>query len=479
MDSKFKYHRSFFIFDEEDGGFGTENKPSGHVKVEIKEGRGKLFCQVSNLFDDNGRIQYRLFLLKSDGQQIVPVKVGNIDLKKGRGELEWTFDPYNFGSSNLTYDKFNVVAVLAYYSDRENNNILCPLVAYKGDKVKWRQQLNEIFQQEKINGQMLNQNKKIDDIPKKVTDENIENIHKKQEAIEKGKNQVNTGEKVSKDNTSEEKKAENKKELDNQIKADSENESKANIGESIENNEKTESKPNEGEKAKEENKETAGKESKEPVDEKTVDESGKEKENNLQENTEQEKEKSAKSMGKSYSSYNGSKLFDLYTDETSDNVNLNTNCMNCIFSINKNTDKPQIREFTPEELTKQFDLTFERYTPFLAKRTDYTWWKVKSPVHLNNILYSFGIKIPVLFNPLVLMAHYKYNHLIVGIYRDDIRQKDYIVCGIPAIYWVDEKPFGNACRWAQVEGNAPVYGAFGYWIVYINPKTGKILAIDE
>jgi hypothetical protein len=204
--------------------------------------------------------------------------------------------------------------------------------------------------------------------------------------------------------------------------------------------------------------------------------------NPAQDNAAQEKpvkEKKISPKGKSYSSYNGSKVFDMDTDDDNYNMNLNTNCINCIFVNNKNAPKPQIKEFTSEELTKQFDSVFKRYSPFSVKRTDYIWWKVASPVHLNNILYNYGIRIPVLFNPLVLMAHYKYNHLIVGIYQDDIRQRDYIVCGIPGIYWVDEKPFANACRWAQVEGNMPTYGAFGYWIVYINPKTGKILAIGE
>jgi len=30
---------------------------------------------------------------------------------------------------------------------------------------------------------------------------------------------------------------------------------------------------------------------------------------------------------------------------------------------------------------------------------------------------------------------------------------------------------------AQVDGNVPKYGAFGYWLVYINPNTGEILNV--
>lgn len=456
MGNKLKYQRSFFIFDEEDIGYGTEQKPSGHVKVEIREGKGKLFCQVNNLSEDNGKIQYQLFLIKSDNKQVVPVQVGNIKLNKNRGDLEWAFDPNDINNTKLAFDKFNVIAVLAKYIDLENNYSICPLVAYKEGKVDWRQELNNILQEQKSNVKPLKKFDKVDDISINFTDKEQKISNEKQEDTKDGnpieKQQGEAGNEeiiVENNNLSVEQKPDsenNKVEVENEAGLDSE-------------------KPLE---FLEENK--ISDESK-PVEEIAVEEKPlKDKQIN---------EKTIKANDKSYSSYDGNKLFDMYTDDSKDNINLNTNCMNCIFVNNKNSDKPEVKEFGYEEVTKQFDLTFEKYVPFSVKRTDYSWWKVTSPIHLNNILYKFGIKIPVLFNPLVLMAHYKYNHLIVGVYRDDIRQKDYIVCGIPGVYWVDEKPFGNACRWAQIEGNTPVYGAFGYWIVYINPKTGKILAIGE
>ncbi len=456
MDNKLKYQRSFLIFDEEDNGYGTEQKPSGHVKIEIREGKGKLFCQVSNLSEDNGKIQYQLFLIKSDHHQVVPVLVGNIELKKNRGDVEWVFDPYDINKTKLVFDEFNVIAVLANYTDRKNNYSICPLVAYKDGKVEWRQKLNNILQEEKSKEEPLKQFSKVDDISINVIDNKHEIANKKQEGtkadnpIEEQQSEANNEEitaeinnlldKQKPDEEKDKVKGENEAELDGEKPL-----------ELLEKNEiSDESKPLE----------------EKPVEEELL----KEKQIN---------EKTIKVNDKSYSSYDGSKLFDMYTDDGKENINLNTNCINCIFLNNKNSNKPEVKEFGYEELTKQFDLTFEKYVPFSVKRTDYNWWKVTSPIHLNNILYKFGIKIPVLFNPLVLMAHYKYNHLIVGVYQDDIRQKDYIVCGIPGVYWVDEKPFGNACRWAQVEGNTPAYGAFGYWIVYINPKTGKILAIEE
>ena len=442
MDNRFRYQRSFIIFDEEDSGFGTEQRPSGHVKIEIRDGKGKLFCQVSNLTEDNGKVEYRLFLIKSDEHQVVPAFAGNIELKRNRGELEWSFDPHDINKTGIAFERFNVFAVLASYKDRQNNAPVCPLAAYKEGKVEWRQKLNKVLQEEKASEKMLNQNQKVDDIPNNVVDVKIES--KKEEStiadnpIEKEQSEAdNGGVSYNEDKLTE----------TQQPAVVEENKL-----ESLKDKEEDSEKPDE---PSEENKESNEIEAME------------------------EKPTGDQEKGKSYSSYDGSKIFDMYTVDNKNNTNLSANCINCIFFNNKNAEKVEIKEFGFEELSKQFDLTFERYAPFSAKRKDYNWWKVASPVHLNNILYKFGIKIPVLFNPLVLMAHYKYNHLIVGMYQDEIRQRDYIVCGIPGVYWVDEKPFGNACRWAQVEGNTPTYGAFGYWIVYINPKTGKILAVEE
>lgn len=443
MDNRYKYQKSFLIFEEEDSGFGTEQRPSGHVKIEIRDGKGKLFCQVSNLVEDNGNVEYRLFLIKADEAIVVPVLAGNFVLTRNRGELEWNFDSCNISKTGMAFDRFNVFAVLANQKERRNNSVLCPLAAYKEGKVEWRQKLYNVLKENSY--------------------EEVLNLNQKDVDIINNKNCV----KVEKISNEKEENTENNGSVEENQSADSGKENEFVVVKE----------PNEAEKD-----ELVTPNFKELADEKTNAQEKSNAEGQIEEKSAKDKENS-----KSYSSYDGTKLFDIFTGDSKDNTNLNsnlnanlnTNCLNCIFFNNKNSDKLEIKEIGFEEWSKQFDLTFERYSPFSVKRTDYNWWKVVSPVHLNNILYKFGVKIPVLFNPLVLMAHYKYKHLIVGIYKDEKRGRDYIVCGIPGVYWVDEKPFGNACRWAQVEGNATTYGAFGYWIVYINPKTGKILAVEE
>jgi hypothetical protein len=128
-----------------------------------------------------------------------------------------------------------------------------------------------------------------------------------------------------------------------------------------------------------------------------------------------------------------------------------------------------------EVLIENFDEYFEKSDPFNSKRRDYRWWEVSTPAYLSNILYQFGIKTPELFNPNVMMAHFKYRHLIVGIYADRIRHREYIVFGIPGVHNVDAKPLSGVCRWVQLRGSRPRDGAFGYWLIYYEPNVGEFL----
>jgi hypothetical protein len=124
------------------------------------------------------------------------------------------------------------------------------------------------------------------------------------------------------------------------------------------------------------------------------------------------------------------------------------------------------------------DGNFEESDPFHSKRSDYLWWKITNPVNLNNILYQNNIRSPLMFNPAVMLAHYKYHHLIVGIFtRKD--GKKFVVCGVPGMHMVDRKPFGDLSKWVQADGSKSRYGAFGYWLVYINPEDGKILNLNQ
>jgi hypothetical protein len=143
-----------------------------------------------------------------------------------------------------------------------------------------------------------------------------------------------------------------------------------------------------------------------------------------------------------------------------------------------NTEGDKVRtELDIESLREELDKSFETCNPFNNKSRRFKWWKINSPGYLNNILFRNNVKTYLLFNPKVMMAHYKYRYIIFGIRFDKYTGRERFVCGVPGVYSIDENPFGNMGSWAQLEGYKPKYGAFGYWIILIDPRTGKLLKI--
>jgi len=155
-----------------------------------------------------------------------------------------------------------------------------------------------------------------------------------------------------------------------------------------------------------------------------------------------------------------------------------SSCADCVIFKERERAQAEVvsnKTFDFGALAECFDKYFERSDPFNSRRKDYRWWEVGTLAYLNNILYQFGIKTSDLFNTNVMKAHLKYRHLIVGIYTDRIRNRGYVVFGIPGIYSLDTKPLGGACRWVQLKGNRPREGAFGYWLAYYEPESGEFL----
>lgn len=435
MDNRFKYHRSFLIFTQEDSRNGEGGGPSGYLKIEIKDGKGRLSCQLSNLKESNEAV-YKLYLINGDESNFKAVCSGAIPLRKGKGELDWKFNPGNIGGAGLDIADINIAAIIL-----ENNNepyidnILCPLAAYKNGKIEWRQKLRRF-----LNKQRAEEKQEAVEVEKEEEIQKTEEIQRTQEIQEtEGTQKAGEMQTTEKIQSMEDISIKiNPVKIDENEKIDENITSKyGSVIESI-------YKKSDESSVKDKIEDKAG----------SI-ENGNKKDNGVYHEDEQKRKNGAK-------------------DEIKNKVQ------------NENENKAEIEDenrakrdvgdkISFEELVAKFDRCFEKCNPFVAGRKDYRWWKIASPVHLNNILYQMKIDVPILFNPLVLMAHFKYRHLLVGVYEDKTRNLRYIVCGVPGVYWVDEKPFGKMCRWAQVNGNIPKYGAFGYWLVYINPTTGEIL----
>jgi len=491
VETRPKFQRTFLIFNQEDKGFGAGQDPSGYVKIEVRGNKGKLFALLQNINEGHGKLKYKLYLIKCDSGKTEAACAGEIPVSNRSGELKWEFDAENVGKTGIQIDKFDVYAVIVGYTGRENGGVICPLAAYKKGKIAWRSAFKEMLHANQsvtstplaqdntspANSQVLQikdepEQKQLKEkkelkaqVPlvesKYIAPENKPefNIH---EEAEKKFNMYPGLAKTEPETKPPQEKEETQEKEEIQEKADP-----------VEEKAEEESKPVEGTKCEQKdssNADKGGKTVHTPQIESSVymDESGNIKYNEIT------------SGGMSINCVPGFKnLCPMYQNSMLPNTAPNP-CAGC--QPNQTQPAPNASLFPAgkdevdiNKLIEDFDKFFERDDPFKSKRSDYMWWKVSSPVQLNNILYQNNVRSSILFNPSLMMAHFKYRHLIIGFYIDKIRHREYMVCGVPGVYNVDDRPFGEMCRWVQLEGNRPKYGAFGYWLVYIEPKTGKLL----
>ncbi len=488
MGEKIKYYRSFLLFEQEDAGYGNGPRPSGYVKIEVREGKGKLSALVQNLKDNDGGLTYKLYLLKCEGRGVSPLLVGSVLVQKGKGELQWEFDPDNICGTGFAVPEFSVAVVAAGNKDKVVGAAAFPMVAYRGAKVEWKGKMIEALNLEAARTKASNPPKDGDkksssDLGKQSYND-LYTEEPRQEtlpSIQEAEEELGAESEVQPEDVYQPKVEDQPYERSEVYsKYEGDIESKSEVAE--------ENFKSDGFLTAEELIRGVGYE---PVAEgvkETFFEQhyamgvpGQESVYGAEAGNVERPEAPMVEEGTLKKPLNC-----VFGNPTQQPMGMRYNpCINC-FACGMKTgmnrqQAPQMQaasdENSIEKLRKGLERYFEHCDPFGSKRRDYKWWKVNSPVYLNNILYQCGINSPLLFNPAVMMSHFKYRHLIIGIYTDRLRRRQYIVCGVPGVYSIDEKPFGDMCMWVQLEGSKPKYGTFGYWLVYIDPMTGKFLSL--
>lgn len=514
MGNKVKNQRIFLVFNKEDSGYGTGQEPSGYVKIEVRDGSGKLTAAVQNLKEDRDDLKYKLYLIKCTESSVCPVCAGTLPVRKNKSELQWEFDPQDVARTGNTIEEFNIAAVVADAGNKHNVRVISPLAAYKNAKVHWKDKVKDYLYPavpytEKIEGLP----KEVDFISKYENDLESKYVPGSTAPLLGGFGIPIAPEEtygVEGMNAEFAPEAEenpvlpftsnnglpplaNENELppltsDNEMMIYYEEGENENLSPEVEMNApememnipQAEIKGPENSNAAQSEEPEAASNQAEPVysgvDADLSNYAGMYDYNELFGTGAAEGENSEVQNMTNNCAYKSN-----FCDNKADNMDNNA-CANCQLNTRtgKNVEKPENKPPSKpansiDNLISNLDRYFESCDPFKSRRRDYRWWKVNNPVYLNNIMYQCNIKTPLLFNPRVMMAHFKYKHLIVGIYSDRLRRREYIVCGIPGVHSIDEKPFGDLCRWVQIEGSRPRYGAFGYWLVYIDYKTGKFL----
>lgn len=611
MRDSFKFMRDIWLFNEKDKGFGFGGAPGGYLRIEVRQGKGKIYAMVQNLREAKPGEYYCLYLLKIEEKDIDSIKIAPITASKGRGELTWEFDPISVGGTNLTITNFNACA-LVLENERSNNSIIdiqCPIIAYKKEKIRWRDGFSVASmdiaaalrkkhiknRHNNLSGSGFSNDKKIanvdvpviEDVPaeseKKALD--TESVTSEKPAMNK-KLPVTERPSIDEFYSKYSGKVETRYSLysqdtasdivdfgmtsldkivghiakdidkDNNIDKETNKDVAKKIDEETDKEEKIDKDFGKSKKVKAEDdsrkiendtSERIQNEEKDNLQEK------KEKQDNVIDNSIDKSTDNSidnsidNSMGNSVdnsvdnsmrddiniefdlgdnylkSNYSKDDEFLGYTyDEQyirevlyqkTDNEFHNNTEMNETDSVNEsrtvddvtttdeetmaNEETTVIEESRVKEestyngkeysydkpkkapdmikLIRLLDKEFKRCDPFNSRRRDYKWWSINSPVNLVNILEECRVNVPGFFSPSVVMAYFKYRYIVAGVYVSRRKGRIFFVCGIPGTYNVDESPFGDMCRWVQVERKSRENGAFGYWVTYVDPYTGELL----
>ena len=438
MIEKYKFQRNYFIFELEDKGYGAGKEPAGYIKIEIRKGKGKLSALVQDI-KEGSDYSYILSAFDCSKGSIIRADIGKMQVFNNKAEIHLEFNPYNLLYTGRSIDDFSVFAVLVDSRKSKGSTIICPLAAYRNKKVNWRGMLRE----KEINAAEYKQKEDKDKYEEKkiieIKDEYVEDLKKYENYnIEYG----------------EENREEHKED-------DKEENIKEDIEENIEKNAEKNAVVNTEINAEKKTEEYIQEYKQEYKDEKTdISKECKEEEREVISEEKQNFRRWHCPVGIS---------------SCKDCEILRTNEQPLVQQSEQQPDGSPDRPFDFVKLAEYFNKYLEKSDPFNSRRRDYRWWEVSTPTYLNSILYQFGIRTSEIFNTNVMMAYLKYRHLIVGIYTDRIRQRGYVVFGVPGTYSVDGRPLGSACRWVQLKGNRPREGAFGYWLAYYEPESEELL----
>ncbi len=416
---KFGYQRIYFILKEEDRGFDSGGKPSGHVKIEVRDGEGKLDAFISNLKQKDETI-YKLYLVKLLPDRAIAADVGILEENKGSLVKKSSFNAESYLGPGIGANEIDMAIVCAVGNQGKAHAF--PLIGFKDKKQPWRNQMDiaisnilyakvqkYVPEAESIEIRIETEKEEASE-PHRTNDIRLRNVD------------VNVNVTPNDD-----------------VKTDVRDDVKPDIDTGVETYAETGPEPDRIVNA--------------DVDVKS---------NNVVDET-------ANIDVKITSNVDANDVNDVNVES---NVDSNKEQKD-----GRKNSEPNIEDDIAK-LEELYDQVFERMEPFGRSRTDYTWWKVDNPVRLNDCLFSANISAPMIFNREVIAAHNKYKYMLSGIYKDIGEGKKLLVFGIPGTYNFDPRPYRNMCRWVQAESGTGHPGVFGYWLIYLDPYSKRILLLE-
>ncbi|PYG89205.1 hypothetical protein LY28_01028 [Ruminiclostridium sufflavum DSM 19573] len=455
------YKKQFHIFKSMDS--DTAN-PAGYIKVETNGELAKLQLSLSNL-QNRQDMEYKLYGMKKDDKDLKYTIICDIPITNGRADIKINTDINRVGSRDVPLDNINIYAVMAMLKE-DASSFSCPLVAYTKSETVWRNEFEKLIRiKRKDQCKAEVHNSETRDSSKQDADEMKSNV------IELFHNRDADKKELIKDSNN----------IDEEAPARGiDNNKKENAYSEAEQTKKTEEhdNPDEEQGLAEEIRDTTKNEMPEAFKNDDISrQNSSELFNDVKLNFSGKFEAIIKNI---YSTDKSTARIDQKetgaVPEDNDILGSVEENFKDISSIEMDKDKIR-KELSMPDLLEELDKSFESYNPFKMKSRNFNWWKINSPGYLNNILFRNNIRTYLLFNPKVMLAHYKYRYIIFGVRKDRHSGKELFICGVPGVYSIDENPFGSMGSWAQTEGYKPKYGAFGYWVIMVDPKTGKLMRV--
>jgi len=455
------YQRLFYIFQNMENNLG---RPTGYIKVEINGRAAKLQISLSNMNTRPG-LNYRIYGISANGEKLDHTVIADIESRGGRADIRLDADRGSIGSNRLDFEDINVFALIAEIHD-QFNSIVCPLVAYRNGQVQWRQEFEAALRKYSQAARTVSERREAAVI------EAVE--APAAEAVEAPGNAALQA--FETDNASE---AVPPEEIPvNRIFAEELEEEETEFdGSDL--SDLTDS-SNDGFQEQPGHSENSPLEASPSHETDSNRKAGEFPDFHIEgmDTGREELEDASHDM---ITSKFDTTLSSMYTPEKEGlpaENDIISNAERNFREISSIAEGDAARnELDIDILKEELNRSFEVCSPFNNRSKRFKWWKINSPGYLNNILFRNNVKTYLLFNPKVMLAHYKYRYIIFGIRYDKYSGRERFVCGVPGVYSIDDNPFGSMGSWAQLEGYKPKYGAFGYWIILIDPRTGKLIKL--
>lgn len=416
-------------------------EPKGHGKIEIRGNKGTIKINLENCEKDE---QYRIYLLKEHKGLVDELDLGRILTdENGRGRIEIDLRPKELQLRGFPLEKLEAIVI------RRDENILLSGYIDKSSKIvdKYIRTIVERHKEE-----VKNENIKEEILPEEVEYKEYDETYTEEKNSKDLDNKLEYEElseepeiKPATRNPEEKPKEEESKEVENQFDKEPEVEKVEEVEEKLEKEEVKEEELKKDMETKE-------------IEEKPV-EKIEDKEVSKEPKDEGENEQSTEKIQEGFYNVTNRPYQHYKSIEYMRNLNNKNQMTNYILSVLK---------------------FFPQVQPFKVYLHGYTWWRIDDDgsnfyrgfLPYYNYLLSADYKYPFIHNATTCINQIiKYGHYLFGLYKEGNDVK-YYVYGVPGRFAIKEHPFKGITgfnTWYESIDN------IGYWILYIDPMTGKII----